>query len=554
MITSLDIHNYAIIEQLKLDFSKGLTIITGETGAGKSILLGALGLIMGERSDRKMFYRKDKKCIIEGTFQVKPYQLQPFFDEHELDYDDEVIIRREITVAGKSRAFVNDTPVTLDILRKLTGALIDLHRQFDTQDINDVSFQLRMIDALAGNKEQVKKYTQDYKSYIAKKRELANLITQNSQAAKELDFLNFQINELAQAELILDEDTKLEAAMKKMDNAESIQATLGKVVSTLSGEDKSVQATLRNIATDLAKIAKFEPKIQEQASILDGLILDFEAVADNLEETLSETEVSPEEAIETRARLDLIYRLQKKHQALNVDGLIDIFKDLSSQAKTFTDLGDKIATLQTETDKLKEQLTKKATALSNKRKKVAPGFEKTVSKGLQDLSMPHALLKIDFKTKEDLGATGIDDVSFLFSANKGGELLPVQGVASGGELSRLALVTKSLVAGAIPLPTIIFDEIDAGVSGDVALRMGQILEKLAKGHQVVVITHSPQVAAKAHTHYFIYKKDEATHTTTKVKQLTQEERIKSIAVMLSQNPPSDAALTNAKELMSTSVN
>jgi len=337
--------------------------------------------------------------------------------------------------------------------------------------------------------------------------------------------------------------------MKKMDNSESIQATLGKIVNTLSGENQSVQATLRNIASDLAKIATFDPKIKEQAIILDGLILDFEAVADNLEETLSETEFSPEEATETRARLDLIYRLQKKHQALNVDGLIAIFNDLSTQAKAFTDLGDKITTLQNETEKLKEQLTKKAKTLSNKRKKVAPGFEKTVSERLQDLSMPHAILKIDFQTKEELGATGIDDISFLFSANKGGELLPVQGVASGGELSRLALVTKSLVAGAIPLPTIIFDEIDAGVSGDVALKMGQILEKLAKGHQVVVITHSPQVAAKAHTHYFIYKKDEDTHTTTKVKQLTKEERIKSIAVMLSQNPPSDAALANAMELI-----
>jgi len=549
MITSLDIHNYAIIEQLQLDFSDGLTIITGETGAGKSILLGALGLIMGERADRKMFYRKDKKCIIEGTFQVKPYQLQPFFSDYELDYDDEVIIRREITVSGKSRAFVNDTPVTLDILRKLTGALIDLHRQFDTQDINDVSFQLRMIDALSGNKDIVKKYTQDYKSYIAKKRELSKLIAQNSQAAKELDFLNFQINELAQAELIPNEDTKLEAAMKKMDNSESIQATLGKIVSTLNGEEKSVQSTLQNIASDISKIAKFEPKIQEQAGILDGLILDFEAVADNLEDALSDTEFSPEEALETRARLDLIYRLQKKHQALNVDGLIDIFNNLSIQAKAFNDLGDSIAALQSETEKLKQQLIKKATTLSNKRKKVAPGFEKTVSKGLQELSMPHAILKIDFQPKEELGMTGLDDVSFLFSANKGGELLPVQGVASGGELSRLALVTKSLVAGAIPLPTIIFDEIDAGVSGDVALRMGQILENLANGHQVVVITHSPQVAAKAHTHYFIYKKDEETHTTTKVKKLTQDERIKSIAVMLSQNPPSKAALLNAKELV-----
>ncbi|HHB79680.1 MAG TPA: DNA repair protein RecN, partial [Saprospiraceae bacterium] len=433
MITSLDIHNYAIIDQLHLDFSDGLTIITGETGAGKSILLGALGLIMGERADRKMFYRKDKKCIIEGVFQVKPYQLQHFFDEHELDYEDEVIIRREITVAGKSRAFVNDTPVTLDILRKLTGALIDLHRQFDTQDINDVSFQLRMIDALAGNKDLVKQYAQDYKSYLAKKRELAKLINQNSQAAKELDFLNFQINELAQAELIPDEDTQLETAMKKMDNAASIQATLAKVVNTLNGETQSVQATLRDLASDLARITRFDPKIQEQADILDGLILDFEAVAENLETTLSDTEYSPEEATETRARLDLIYRLQKKHQALNVDGLIEILNNLSDQAKAYTDLEDSIIALQKETEKDRAQLIKKATTLSNKRKKVIPGFEKTVSKGLHELSMPHAVLNIDLQTKEELGPTGLDEVNFLFSANKGGELQPVQGVASGGE-------------------------------------------------------------------------------------------------------------------------
>ncbi len=549
MITSLHIHNYAIIEHLELDFSKGLTIITGETGAGKSILLGALGLIMGERADRKMFYRKDKKCIIEGTFDVQAYQLQPFFEAHELDYDKEVIIRREITVAGKSRAFVNDTPVTLDILRKLTGALIDLHRQFDTQDINDVSFQLRMVDALAGNKEAVKSYSKDYKTYIAKQKELADLIQKNSLAAKELDFLNFQINELNQAQLIPNEDSQLEAAMKRMDNAESIQATLSTVVNTLQADDHSVQSILRNLAGDLNKIAKFDPRIQEQATILDGLILDFEAVAENLQDILSETEFSPEEAVQTRSRLDLIYRLQKKHQALDVAGLLEILDDLSGRAKAFTDLGENIAQLEQETQKLKSGLLKKAQTLSKKRKKVAPNFEKTISDRLRDLSMPNAILKIDFQDKKEPGPTGIDEIQFLFTANKGGDLLPVQGIASGGELSRLALVTKSLVAGAIPLPTIIFDEIDAGVSGDVALRMGQILEKLAKGHQVVVITHSPQVAAKAHTHYFIYKKDEATHTITKVKKLTPQERIQSIAVMLSQNPPSQAALMNAEELV-----
>ena len=551
MITSLYIRNYAIIDKINLEFSKGLTIITGETGAGKSILLGALGLIMGERADRKMFYRKEEKCIIEGTFHVKAYNIQLFFEENELDYSDEITIRREITIAGKSRAFVNDTPVKLDILRKLTGALIDLHRQFDTQDINDVSFQLRMVDALAGNKTFVKEYAQDFKIFAQKKRLLAKLKEQNNVAAKELDFLNYQINEFEQAQLVENEDEALELSMKKMENAGTIQQTLRSVTQALNTTDTNAISILKDIAGDLNNISKYDPNLQKQTMALDSLLLDLEAISDNLEEIQRDNDFDPTEAVETRSRLDIIYRLQKKHQAISVSGLIDVYNSLKKEAQTFTDLEDTIIELEQATQKLKSSLLEKAKSLSKKRKKVLPNFEKTISNGLHDLSMPNAILKIDMQTLAEPNATGIDNISFLFSANKGGDLLPVEGIASGGELSRLALVTKSLVAGAIPLPTIVFDEIDAGVSGDIALKMGKILEKLAKGHQVVVITHSPQVAAKAHTHYFIYKQDEETHTATKVKKLTEKERIKSIAVMLSQNPPSKAAILNAEELISS---
>lgn len=549
MISSLYIRNYAIIDKIQLDFSDGLTIITGETGAGKSILLGALGLIMGERADRRMFYRKEEKCIIEGTFNIKPYNLDFFFKEHELDYDDETIIRREISVSGKSRAFVNDTPVNLEILRKLTGALIDLHRQFDTQDINDVSFQLRMVDALAGNNDQVKDYRQDYLAFIAKKSKLAKLISKNKLATQELDFLNFQINEFQQIELIAGEDTILEASMKQMENSELIQGTLGNIVDSLQENDISAIGILQNIAIELNRIKSFNPTLQEQALQIDGIVLDLEAISETMKAILSDSEFSQEEATLTRQRLDAIYRLQKKHQAMNVAGLLEIFDTMQTKAKGFLDLGDHIAQLEEETQKLQKDLLKKASLLSQKRAKVIPEFEKTIAKGLHSLSMPNASIKIDIQKRVIVGPTGIDDIQFLFSANKGGELLPVQGIASGGELSRLALVTKALVAGAIPLPTIIFDEIDAGVSGDVALKMGLILENLAKKHQIAVITHSPQVAAKAHTHYFIYKKDEETHTVTKVKKLTKEEQVKSIAVMLSQNPPSQAAIQNAQELI-----
>ncbi len=549
MLTSLHIQNFAIIDEIQLDFAPGLTIITGETGAGKSILLGALGLVLGDRADRKAFFHQDKKCVVEARFDIGAYDLQAFFEQHDLDYDTETIIRREITPTGKSRAFINDTPVNLNVLRKLSGALLDLHRQFDTADIHDVSFQLRMLDALAGIKEQVRDYGRLYGQLVEKKRQLDRLKAQRAEASKEMDLIRFQMEELESADLKIGEDAALEEALKRIENAETTRQELGMALRHLRDDDISALTLLRRGAAAVREAAPADKRVEKQGEELDRIILDLEALADTLQAIAEDADWDPAEAERMRNRLDTIYRLQKKHQVLHVEGLLQVLADLEHRVQDLSGLDAGIEALEKETAALDKEIRAQAAAISKKRHTVVPQFEKRVTGGLRELAMPHARFKIAIDTLETPGPTGTDDVNFLFSANKGMPLQPIRGVASGGELSRLALVTKSLVAGAIPLPTILFDEIDAGVSGDVAKRMANILSRLADGHQVVVITHSPQVAAKAHVHYLIYKEDDGAHSRTRVTRLTDEARIHAIAVMLSQDPPGKAALLNAKELL-----
>ncbi|HMO39364.1 MAG TPA: DNA repair protein RecN [Saprospiraceae bacterium] len=549
MIKSLHIRNYAIIESLEINFSEGLTIITGETGAGKSILLGALGLIMGNRADTKSLYNEAEKCVVEARFDIRSYQLQAFFTDNDIEYDEETIIRREIAPSGKSRAFINDSPVNLNVLQQLSSALIDLHQQFDTLDIHNVSFQLRMIDALADNKRLAAGYEEEYRQYIADKRRLDNLIHKNEASAKEVEFLQFQLEEFNKAELMDGEQERSEQELSVLANAEEIKRTMSAAFQYLSESEQSLVSQMEELGIMLHQIGKYDGKLAALSEKYDGLTEELKDIAGEFETIAEQTEYDPERITEIQARLDLIYRLENKHRVGTVRELLDIQENLQAQLGEFGDLSTEIETLRKRIAEQETHLYQVANMLSERRHLVVPDFEDKVRAMLSQLSMEHAVLKVDCKKNDTLGPTGLDELNFLFTANKGGRLQMIKDVASGGELARLTLVTKSLVASAIPLPTLIFDEIDVGVSGDVALRMGNILRQLSNHHQVVTITHSPQVASKADAHYFAYKVEKEDRVITKVKALSRDERIRAIATMLSQNPPSEAAIENARQLM-----
>jgi DNA repair protein RecN (Recombination protein N) len=550
MIKHLHIRNFAIIEELDMAFPQGLTIITGETGAGKSILLGALGLIMGKRADIKSLHNLQSKCVVEALFDTSAYELNSFFATHELDYDgEEVIIRREISPSGKSRAFVNDSPVTLNVLQDLSSSLIDLHEQFDTLDIHEVSFQLRMIDALAENKALLHSYQTEFHTFQQDQKELNRLEQQERDAAKETDFITFQLEELDNAELVAGEQGNLEEELNRLSNAELIKRTLAAGFQRLSEDELSIIGQLEEVAQGLSGIKGFSSDLGALYERYQGLLIELQDLAQDLESMGEDTEYDEERIQELQTKVDAIYRLEKKHQVTTVEELIAIRDDLRDQLQGFDDLSGQIERLKGSLVHRKENLAKLADELHARRKAVIPAFLEKVHGLLQSLSMEHARLEVDIQLREGFTSTGRDEIQFLFAANKGSRLQPIKDVASGGELSRLTLVTKSLVASAIPLPTLIFDEIDTGISGGVALKMGEILRKLSDQHQVIVITHSPQVASRADLHYFVYKAVKEDRTVTGVQPMSDEQRIRAIATMLSQDPPSPSALENAKELL-----
>ena len=549
MIERLAIQNYALIEQLEIQFSKGLTIITGETGAGKSILLGALGLVMGQRADTKVLYSTDAKCIVEATFQIASYPLQGFFVEHDLDYDPELIVRREISPSGKSRAFVNDSPVNLKILQQLSSALIDLHQQFDTLDINQEDFQLKMIDALANNSKLLSSYQAHFQTFSAKQKECNRLKEQAQQFKQEQDFLQFQIEELEKANLQEGEQAQLEQELNQLNNAEEITRVAGAAHQGLSESDPSIIGQLQDFLNQIQQLQDAHPALPDIEKRLQGQVVELEDLANELGQIAEDTEFLPDRAQEVQERLDLLYRLQNKHQLTSEEELLAHFQSLNQRITDFSKLDEDIDILEREIAYQHQVLEELAQQLRDRRLAVIPDFEAQIMARLRVLAIPNATLSIQLTDGPALNRTGKDEAQFLFAANKGSRLQSIKEVASGGELSRLALAIKSLVAAAIPLPTLLFDEIDSGISGDVALKMGEILELLSDEHQVVTITHSPQVASKAHRHYFVYKKDEAERTVTKVKLLSPDERIRALAVMLSSNPPSASAIENARELL-----
>ncbi|MEJ6693913.1 MAG: DNA repair protein RecN [Saprospiraceae bacterium] len=553
MIISLEIQNYAIIEKLHVALDKGLNIITGETGAGKSILLGALGLIMGKRADTKVLYHQDRKCIVEARFNIKSYDLKGFFEANNLDYDIELIIRREISPVGKSRAFVNDTPVTLAILQELTKSLVDMHQQFDTLDIHSSKWQMEVLDSLAGNTKLLSAYQLEFKEYKVAEKRLKTLEKEAANALKELDYITFQFTELDEASLEFDEQESKEQLLNRLAGTEDIQRVANSAYFAIDESEQSIINQLQIISQDLDNIKELDPKLSESYDRVLSSLEELRDIAAVLQDVNESVEHDPNLAQETQERLDMIYRLQKKHQVVSIEELLTIQTDLHTRINSQQKMDGEINEIASKMHKLETSLKVTAKKLSTSRKKIAKSFAKDIEVLLATLSMEHAKIDARLTDSDQLTPSGLDKVDYYFSANKGGTLGALKNVASGGEISRLTLVIKSLVASSMALPTLIFDEIDTGVSGEVANRMAEIISKLAKKHQVMSITHSPQIAAKAQHHYFVYKHETETRTITNIKLLSADDRIVEIAKMLSGNPPSDAAVANAKELIGKKI-
>ncbi|MGB3949233.1 MAG: DNA repair protein RecN [Bacteroidia bacterium] len=549
MLTHISIKNYALIEKLDVDFSNGLTIITGETGAGKSILLGALGLIAGNRADAQALQDKTKKCIIEASFNIKDYALKDFFWANELDYETITNIRREITPEGKSRAFINDTPVTLTQLKALAEHLVDIHSQHQTLTINGSEFQLSVVDVYANHSETLNEYKTQYKQFKALEKHLVDLINKEAQAKKDLDYFQFQFNELEEANLKAGEQLEMEQELETLNNAEEIKLNLSKAAMGLNGGEQNLISSLNEIKAIINAISKFKPEINELNTRITSTYIELKDIANELESIEQDIVYDPKRIELLNTQLDSIYRLQQKHQVKSVEELILIKDEFSNKLLDFSSLENDIEKAKKELNTLQQSLKTLASKISTKRNKEIPKIEKEIATLLSSLSMPNAQLKIENTILDTFTANGIDKINFTFSANKGSDFKELSKVASGGELARLMLSIKSLIAKHTALPTIIFDEIDTGVSGDVADKVGIIMNDMAQAMQVITITHLPQIASKGQSHLFVYKEDKSDKTFSNIKRLSMDERVQEIAKMLSTGTPTAAAINNAKELL-----
>ena len=556
MLQKLFIQNYAIIEQLTIDFSSRLNIITGETGAGKSIIAGALGLILGERADSTALLAKEKKCIVEGYFKKEGNQfVEKFLTEHDFDMSDELVIRREINNNGKSRAFINDTPVNLSQLQSLGVLLVDLHQQFDTISLSEADFQRDVLDALAAQGNKVLEYSAIYKQWHQSKKELEYLETKQLQFEKEADYNRFQFKELEDAGFRANELEEIDAELKLLGNSEGIQAALSQLQVGLNEGEVPVIQQLKILAQQLGHYASFHPDLPELITRLLSTQVELQDIAGESHRISSRINYDPAKINELNERLSLGYKLQKKHDVQSTAELIAIKDDLEKKLEAVLQLGDQISQKEKETTTIFNRVVSLASNLSEKRQKQVKPIESEVNRLLRQVGMPNARIRVEIKQGEP-AQYGTDLVEFLFNANvpvkEAGNVasfLPVGKVASGGELSRLMLCIKSLVAASLDLPTLIFDEIDSGISGEAARQVGMIMKNLSASRQVICITHQPQIAGKADTHFFVYKEIISDRVVTNLRQLTTEERITTIAKMLSGEKPTAAAMENAREMV-----
>ncbi len=549
MLTHLHIENYTLIQALDLSFTKGLTVITGETGAGKSILLGALSLVLGARMDKQVIYHKDKKCVIEAQFDISKYDVKSFFEYHDLDYDDHLIIRREIVPSGKSRAFINDTPVNLQQMKTLGEMLVDIHSQHKTLTLNQSNTQLTIVDQIAQQKTALKSYQALFHQYKKAKEKLYQLKEAEKQAKLEENYLQFLYDELMESRLEEIEEQDLEEELQLLTHAENISNTMQQSLHTLSEDEQNILDQLQWIQNDIQKQSTYHKDIKTLSDRLESLTIELKDIVGEIENITGNVVYDAERIEILNEKMDLIFRLQQKHQVNSVEELLEKKESLEKKLNNITSLDHDIKTLSSEVEDIYQTLQTKAKELSNNRKEIVPVITSNVLAHLKLLGMPESSFTINIEQKPDITIDGIDDISFLFSANKGSDLQPIQKIASGGELSRFMLSIKSVTAQSVLLPTIIFDEIDSGVSGDIAGKTGNILKKMAKNMQVIAITHLPQIAAKSNDHLFVYKNIIDNQTFSHIKRLSNKEKINEVAKMLSDNKVTSAAIKNAEALI-----
>jgi DNA repair protein RecN (Recombination protein N) len=550
VIQKLFIQNYAIIDELEIDFSNKLNIITGETGAGKSIIVGALGLILGERADSTALVNKEKKCFVEGTFDVQSKkEVRLFLKENDFDESDQLIIRRDISPNGKSRAFVNDTPVTLSQLNELTSLLVDLHQQFDTLELEQGYFQREVLDALAAQSDPLTAYQLVFKKWQASKKELEILSGQKKQFEKEFDYNQFQYNELEEAAFRENELEELDIELKLLNNSEGIKAALSRAQNDLVEGETPLISKLKSLINQLQTCSSLHPEMPSILQRLQSLQIELQDISAEIDRINDDINYDPEKIEEIDNRLSAGYKLLKKHGVKTTNELLEIKQQLEQKLQAVLNIEEQIELKEKETERALAEAQQRALKISEGRKKQIRPLEEKVNNLLAQVGMPNAKLRVELRSNEELNFYGSEKIEFLFDANKSGQFQPIRKVASGGELNRLMLCIKSLIAQSVDLPTMIFDEIDTGISGEAARQVGIIMKGLASKRQIICITHQPQIAGKADAHFFVYKKVAGGAVKTNIRQLTNEERITAIAKMLSGEKPTIAAMENAREMV-----
>ncbi|HEX9151152.1 MAG TPA: DNA repair protein RecN [Flavobacterium sp.] len=549
MITSLSIKNYALIEKLTIDFSKGFSTITGETGAGKSIILGALGLVLGKRADLTSLKNKEEKCIIEAHFEISKYNLLPFFDANDLDYENETIIRREILPSGKSRAFINDSPVNLQELQELSLFLIDIHSQQQTQELSDENVQFDIIDAIANNKEAILDYQSLLKSYKSDKSKLNSLLKRQSESKKEQEYNTFLLDELVVAQLKSGEQEILEADFEKLNNVEIIKESIDRGLAIANEEQMGVMNNLKEIKLSLQKIAAFSADYRALLERITSVTIEFDDISEEMNRCSEKLINDPEQLDLISQKLQVIFNLQKKHQVTTVDELLEIQSALENSVLELGNIEEEILILTHSIEQKTTTLDTMAAIIHTNRFESIPVLSQKLIAILETLGMPNVRFKIDINAGETYFQNGKDELQFLFSANKGTDFGLLKKVASGGEMSRIMLAVKAILAQYSKLPTLIFDEIDTGVSGEIAIRMGEIMKEMSQQMQIFAITHLPQIAAKGSAHFKVFKSTVGDDTQSELKLLNEEDRVVEIAQMLSGTIVSESALNHAKALL-----
>ena len=550
MLRSLYIQNYALIEKLDIDLGSGFSVITGETGAGKSIILGAIGLLLGQRADVKSIRQGAAKCVIEARFEIAGYGMQPFFEENELEYEDECILRREVYASGKSRAFINDTPASLVQMKELGEQLIDVHSQHQNLLLNKEGFQLNVLDILAHDEEELAKYQTLHREWKRVQQELENLTALAEQNKADEDYIRFQLEQLEDAHLTTGEQEELEQEADTLSHAEEIKAGLFRANQVMNSDEGGLLSALKECLNTMLGLQKVYSSAGELAERLESSYIELKDISQEISGKEDEIEFNPARLEEVNDRLNLIYTLQQKHRVSTVDELLALTDDYAAKLSNITSSDERIEELKAHSEVLYNKVKKQAAVLTKLRTAAAREVEKQMAARLIPLGMPNVRFLVEIGTRKEPGIHGADTVNFLFSANKNGTLQNVSSVASGGEIARVMLSIKAMIAGAVKLPTIVFDEIDTGVSGEIADRMADIMQEMGDSdRQVISITHLPQIAARGRAHYKVYKQDNETETNSHIRRLTDEERVEEIAHMLSGATLTEAALNNAKALL-----